>query len=143
MRRTDVNVEQQAPERAPVGDLTRRARRRARRSRVQIVMGCIGLVLVALGVLFATVSARRELVPPLELSIVHDPAGQSVATVEWGSTAPLIAQFQIVAAGRVLWSSALSPNAAPQYFILPSSLLGPTSHVVVVSQGTTLREVGG
>jgi hypothetical protein len=139
VRRTDVSVEHRAPYLAAADEVPRWARR----SRAQIVLGCVGVVLVAIGVLLATVTARKEWTPPLQLSIVHGKAGQSVATVGWGSTGPVVAQLEVVADGRVLWSSELSRNAAAQNIILPSSLLGPTSHVVVVSKGHTLREVDG
>jgi hypothetical protein len=139
VRPTDVSVEHRTPELAAVGEVPRQGRR----SRSQIVLGCIGLVLLATGVLLATVTARREWAPPLELSVIHEQDGQSVAKLNWGSTGPIVAQLEVVAEGRVQWSSPLSRNAAAQNVILPSSLLGPQSRVIVVSKGHTLRGVDG
>ena len=139
MRPKDVSVEHPTPELAPEGETPRRSRR----SRSQIVLGCIGLALVAAGVLLASVTARKEWVPPLELSVIHEQDGQSVANVNWGSTGPLAAQLDIVAEGKVLWSAPLSQNDAVQNVPLPSSTLGPRSRVIVVSRGHTVRGVDG
>ena len=117
--------------------------RQGRRWRSQFVLGCIGLVLLATGVLLAAVMARKELAPPLQLSVLHEPAGRSVANVQWGSTGPIRAQLEVVVAGKVLWSVPLSRNAAAQDVTLPRSLLGPKSRVIVASKGRTLRRVDG
>ncbi len=138
MRPTDVSVEHRTPELTPVGA----APRQSRRSRSQIVLGCIGLVLVATGVLLGTLTAREEWAPPLKLSVIHEQDGQSVAKVNWGSTGPIAAQLDIVAQGQILWSFPLARSAA-QNVTLPSSLLGPESRVIVVSGGHTLRRVDG
>jgi hypothetical protein len=103
----------------------------------------MGLILLATGALLATVSARGEWNPPLELSVTHQQGRQSVANVNWGSTGPVAAQLEVVAGGRVLWSSRLSRRATLQNVILPSGLLGSESRVLVVSKGHALRGVDG
>ncbi len=115
----------------------------ARRSRSQVVLGCIGLVLFATGILLAAVTAGKEWEPPVELSVVHDQAGRLFASVEFGSTGPTALRLEVVAHGKVLWSFPLARHAAAQRVILPSRLLGPKSRVVVVSKGHTLREASG
>lgn len=115
----------------------------ARRSRLQFLVGCIGLVLVAAAVLLATVTAGKEWVPPLELSVAHDPSGQSVATVTWGSTVRTDGQLEIVAGSSVLWSSPVPRDPGTQSLALPSGILRPGTRVVLVSNGQPLREVDG
>lgn len=127
------------PGRAPVAD----GPRASRRSRLQIVLGCIGLALLAIGAFSATATARKEWTPPLELSVTQGPAGQPVADVNFGSEGPIVARVEVVARGRVLWSSPLLRNTAAQSVILPTSLLAPSSRVRLVSSGHTLRQVGG
>ncbi len=134
-RLTDVSVEDRA------GELADETAGQSRRSRAQIVLGCVGLILVATGVLLATVTARKEWTPPLELSVTHEHDGQSVATVNWGSTGPIAAQLDIVAEGKVLWSSPLDRSGAVQSVILPRGLLTPDSLLIVASGGHTLRGV--
>jgi hypothetical protein len=127
------------PELAPVAD----GPRPVRRSRTQIVLGCIGLALLAIGAVLATVTARKEWTPPLELSVTQGPAGQPVADVNFGSKRPTDARLEVVGEGRVLWSSPLTGSGAAQNVVLPASLLDPKSRVVLVSGGHTLREVDG
>jgi hypothetical protein len=55
----------------------------------------------------------------------------------------MVAQLEVVAEGKVLWSSPLSRNAAVQSIILPTGLLGAGSRVLLVSKGHTLRRVDG
>ncbi len=127
------------PELATVGEVPTQAGR----SRSQILLGCIGLVLLATGALLATVTARKEWNPPLELSVIQGQVSQPVANVNWGSTGPMVAQLEVVAEGKVLWSSPLSRNAVVQSIILPTGLLGAGSRVLLVSKGHTLRRVDG
>ena len=57
--------------------------RASRRSRIQIVLGCIGLALLAIGAFLATATARKEWTPPLELSVIQGRAGQPVADIKF------------------------------------------------------------
>ncbi len=113
------------------------------RWRHQMALGFVGIALVAAAVLVAALSARTEWAPPLELSVVRGQAGQSVATVNWGSTRPAAAELEIVTGGRVQWSSPLPRGAGAQSLVLPGDLLGPGSQVAVAAKGRTLREVDG
>lgn len=117
--------------------------RRSRRSRSQIALGCIGLALFAIGASLATVTARKEWIPPPELSAIHGPAGQLVAGVRLGSAGPIAARLEVITGGRVLWSSPLSRNTAAQSVVLPVGFLHLRSHVLLVSNGHILREVDG
>jgi hypothetical protein len=107
------------------------------------MLGCVGVVLVAAGVLLATVKAEPEWVPPLELSVVQGHAGHTVASVQLGSAGPIAAQLVIVADERLLWSTSLSRETGRQNVVLPSRLLLPGSLVLVESHGQSLREVDG
>lgn len=115
----------------------------AHRRRPQVLLGCIGLVLVAAGLLAATLTARKEWTPPLEVSVIRGHAGQSVADVQLGSAGPIVADLEVTGEKKVLWSYPLSPTTALQTVDLPGSLLRPGSQVAVVSKGHTLRWVDG
>ena len=120
------------------------APRRTRRSRSQIVRGCAGLALFALGASLATVTAINEWTPPAELSVMYGPAAQPVADVQLGSAGPIPAGLEVVdRGGRAVWLTLLSRTAATQRVALPASLLHPGSHVLLVSSGHTLRVVDG
>jgi hypothetical protein len=114
---------------------------RSRRARSQLALGCAGLALFAIGASFATVTARKEWIPPPELSVIHEPAGQFVAGVTLGSAGPVAARVEVVSAGKVLWSAPLSRRTAAQSVVLPAGQLPSGSHVLLVSSGHTLREV--
>ena len=87
------------PELAPVGDVPRQAGC----SRTQVVLGCIGVALFAIGVLMATLTARREWATPLEMPVAHQLAGPSVATEKPGSTGPGGAGLEVDSEGGISW----------------------------------------
>ncbi len=114
---------------------------RAHRARSQLVLGCAGLALFAAGASVAVAAARKEWVPPPELSIE---AGQRpVASVDLGTAAPIPAHLAVVTGGRVLWSAPLPSDSATQNVVLPADVLRPGSHVLLVAGGRTIRDVSG
>ena len=62
---------------------------RTRRSRPQVVLGCVGLAFFALGATVATRAALKDWTPPPELSITTSATGHSVADVQLGSAGPI------------------------------------------------------
>jgi hypothetical protein len=117
--------------------------RKSPRSRSQVLLGCFGFVLFALGATIATVASLGEWTPPPELSIATSPVGHSVAAVQLGSAGPAAAQLAIRNGGRTLWRSTLSRTTAAQSVDLPTRLLQRGSRVVLVSGGHTMRRVDG
>jgi hypothetical protein len=115
---------------------------RTHRARSQFVLGCVGLALVAVGASFAVAAAQEEWVPPPELSIAVG-QGQAVASVDLGTAAPISARLAVVTRGRVLWSVPLSSNSGTQNVVLPADVLHPGSHVLLVANGRTIRNVYG
>ena len=117
--------------------------RKSPHPRSQVLLGCLGVVLFALGATVASVSSLGELTPPPELSIATSPIGHSVASVQLGSAGPIPAQLEIRNGGRTLWRSSLARTTKAQSVDLPSRLLSHGSRVVLVSGGHTLRRVDG
>ena len=115
---------------------------RTHRARSQFVLGCVGLALFAVGASFAVAAARKEWVPPPELSIEVG-QGQPVASVDLGTAAPISAHVAVVTRGRVLWSAPLSSSSAVQNVVLPADVLRPGSRVLLVANGRTIRNVYG
>jgi hypothetical protein len=113
------------------------------RARSQLVLGCVGLALFAVGASFAVAAAQKEWVPPPELSIVAAQGERPVASVELGTAAPISAHLAVVARGRVLWSAPLSSESATQNVVLPGDVLHPGSHVLLVAGGRIIRNVDG
>ena len=89
------------------------------------------------------VAARKQWVPPAQLSVLYRPSGQAVATVELGSTGPIAARIELTTAGEVVWSRALVPTATTQSVVLPRRLPLLASQVLLISGGRTLRSVDG
>ncbi len=116
---------------------------RTRRARTQIALGWTGLALFVFGASLSIAAARREWVPPPELSVVYGPAGRPVADVTLGSAGPISAQLEVVAGGHIRWSTPLAANPAPQDINLPAKIVGLGSQVRLVSRGHTLRQVNG
>jgi hypothetical protein len=116
---------------------------RTHRARSQLVLGAVGLALVAVGASFAVAAAREEWVPPPELSIAVGRGERPVASVDLGTAAPISAHLAVVARGRVLWSAPLSSDSTAQNVVLPADLLHPGSHVLLVAGGRTIRSVYG
>jgi len=118
---------------------------RTHRARSQIVLGCVGLALFAVGASTAVVAAQREWVPPPELSIEggQGQAGGPVASVNLGTAAPTSAYLEVATRGRLLWSVRLSSNSATQNVALPADVLQPGSHVLLVVGGMIIRNVYG
>jgi hypothetical protein len=116
---------------------------RTRRSRSQVVLGCVGLALFALGATIATVAALPAWTPPPELSIASSATGHSVADVQLGSAGLSDARLEIRTGGKTVWRSSLAPTAAAQSVDLPASTLRKGSRVLLVSDGRTLRRVDG
>ena len=116
---------------------------RTYRARSQFVLGCAGLALFAAGASFAVTAAQREWVPPPELSIEVGQGDRPVASVDLGTAAPIPAHLAVVGRGRVLWSVPLSSNSATQNVVLPADVLRPGSHVLLVANGRTIRNVYG
>ena len=117
--------------------------RKSPHPRSQVLLGCLGVVLFALGATVASVSSLGQLTPPPELSIATSPIGHSVASVQLGSAGPIPAQLEIRNGGRTLWRSRLARTTKAQSVSLPSRLLSHGSRVVLVSGGHTLRRVDG
>lgn len=115
----------------------------SRRSRDQVMLCGVGLVLVMAGVALATVTARSDWTPPLELSVIHEQAGGTVALVAGGSAGPIVDQLEIRAGRTVLWSRPLSHDGAGGRIRLPSALLVPASRVALTAKGRIVREVDG
>jgi hypothetical protein len=116
---------------------------RNRRLRSQVVLGCVWLVLFAVGATVATVAALPDWSPPPELSISTSVTGHSVADVQLGSAGPVAARLEVRSGGRTVWHSSLARTTAAQSVDLPASLLHKGSRVLLVSGGHTLRRVGG
>jgi UvrD-like helicase C-terminal domain len=115
---------------------------RTRRGRSQLVLGCAGLALCAVGASCAVAAAQREWVPPPELSI-EVRQGEPVASVDLGTAAPIPAHVAVVTRGRVLWSVPLSSKSGTQNVVLPADVLHPGSRVLLVAGGRTIRNVYG
>ena len=116
---------------------------RTRRSRSQMALGCVGVVLVALGVSLATVTAVKEWTPPPELSVMYGPTGQAVADVQLGTAGPIPTGIEITNGGKAVWLKLLTKETGPQTLNLPARFVHPGSRVLLVSSGRTLREVDG
>ena len=114
-----------------------------RRSRSQVVLGCLGLTLFALGASLATVTSLKEWTPPPELSIVSGAAGRPAAQVRLGSAGPISAALEVTFLGKTVWLSGLARTTAAQNVDLPASPLLHHSQVLLVSNGHTLRQVDG
>ena len=113
------------------------------RASSQMALACVGLALVAAGGSSLYVAARKQWVPPAQLSVLYRPSGQAVATVELGSAGPVAARIELATAGEVVWSRALVPTAATQSVVLPPRLPLLASQVLLISDGRTLRNVDG
>jgi len=116
---------------------------RTRRSRSQVLLGCLGVTLFALGATLATAAALKDWTPPPELSVATSATGHSVADVQLGSAGPVAARLEVKSRGRTAWRSNLARTTAAQSVDLPARLLGPGSRVVLVAGGHNLREVDG
>ncbi len=116
---------------------------RTSRSRIQLLLGCVGLALFALGATVATVAALPAWTPPPELSIATSATGHSVADVQLGSAGPITAGLEIRTGGKTVWRSSLARTTAAQSVDLPDSTLRNGSRVLLVSGGRTLRRVDG
>jgi len=115
------------------------------RARSQLVLACLGLVLIAVGASVAVAAAQKEWVPPPELSIEVGPGqvGGPVASVNLGTAAPIPAHLAVVRGGRVLLSVPLASSSGTQNVVLPADLLQPGARVLLVAGGRTLRNVYG
>ena len=116
---------------------------RNRRSRPQMLLGCLGVALFAVGATLATVAALKDWTPPPELSIATSAVGHSAADVQLGSAGPVAAQLEIKTRGRTVWRSSLARTTAAQSVDLPAGLLSQGSRVVLVAAGHRLRVVDG
>ncbi len=114
---------------------------RTRRSRPQVVLGCVGLALFALGATVATRAAFKDWTPPPELSITTSQTGHSVADVQLGSAGPIDARLEISTGGKTVWSSSLTRTTAAQSVELPASTIAKGSRVLLVAGDHTLRRV--
>ena len=113
----------------------------ARPGRLQLVLGCAGVLLVAAGAAVAVAAARQEWMPPPEISIE---AGQRpAASVDLGTAARVTAHLAVVTGGRVLWSAPLAPTDLTQTVALPADALRAGAQVVLASGGRTIRNVSG
>jgi DNA helicase-2/ATP-dependent DNA helicase PcrA len=115
--------------------------RPTRRSRSQVLLGCLGLALFGLGATLATVPSLKEWTPPPQLSVATSPAGRSVAEVELGSAGPVAATLEVRTGGRTVWRSSLAQTTAAQRVDLPTGLLRKGSRVALVTGGHRLRAV--
>jgi hypothetical protein len=118
---------------------------RARRAPLQLVLGCAGLVLFAVGAAVTVTVAQREWVPPPELSIEmgQGHSDRPVASVDLGTAASASAHVAVVTGGRILWSAPLSSSSGTQNVVLPADALDPGSRVVLIANGRTIRDVDG
>lgn len=116
---------------------------RTRRSRPQVVLGCVGLALFGLGATIATAAALPAWTPPPELSIATSTTGHSVADVQLGSAGPVTARLEIRTGGKTVWRSSLARTTAAQSVDLPASTIRKGSRVLLVTGGRTLRRVDG
>jgi hypothetical protein len=114
----------------------------AHRARSQLVLGCAGLALFAVGASFAVAAAQKEWVPPPELSIAVE-QGEPVASVDLGTAAPTRAHIMVVTRGRAGWSVPVASSSGMQNVVLPAGVLHPRSHVLLVAGGRIIRNVYG
>ena len=125
---------------SPVSSKSRRSRRLRR---FQIVLGCAGVALFALGAILATLPTAKEWTPPPELSVSSSLSDHSVAEVQLGSAGPISARVEITENGKKAWGSDLARTTTSQSVDLPAHLLHQGSRVELVSDGRTLRWVDG
>ena len=121
----------------------RTAPRRARHSRPQILLGCVGIALFGAGAAIATVAALKVWTPPPELSVATSTTNRSVAQVQLGSAGPVPARLEVRNGGRTLWGSSLARTTAAQNVPVPARFLHKGSRVELVSDGHILRWVDG
>jgi hypothetical protein len=133
----------EATSNGPVREPSGRPRGRTHRAWSQIALGCVGLALFAAGAALTVTAAQKEWVPPPELSIGVGQGHRQVASVSLGTAAPTSAHLTVVADGQVLWSVPLSSSSATQNVVLPADVLHPGSHVLLVADGKTIRNVDG
>ena len=107
----------------------------------QIALGCAGVALFALGATFATAAARKDQVPPAELSIGTAQVGTPVASVDLGSAAPVSARLEVIAFGHPVWSTPLSSSSTSQNVAIPSDLDHSGSYAVLVAGREPIRLV--
>ncbi len=132
-----------SPSTNPEPDANSPASGRTGRSRSQMALGCVGLVLISLGVSLATVTALKEWTPPPELSATFGPKGQAVADVQLGSAGPIPTKIEIVDGSKAVWEKSLSKETGAQSLVLPARFVHPGTRVLLVSGGHTLRAVDG
>jgi hypothetical protein len=127
------------------GRLVGRLLGRVRRAPLQLVLGCAGLALFAVGAAVTVTAAQREWVPPPELSIEmgQGHSDRPVASADLGTAASASARLAVVKGGRILWSAPLSSSSGAQNVVLPADALDPGSLVVLIVNGRTIRDVDG
>ena len=126
------------------GDESSAASSKGRRPRrFQVVLGCAGVALFALGAILATQPAAKDWTPPPELSVASSLSDHSVAEVQLGSAGPISARVEITENGKKAWASDLARTTTSQSVDLPAHLLHQGSRVELVSDGHTLRWVDG
>jgi hypothetical protein len=116
---------------------------RARSASTQVALACAGLALVAAGGSSLYVAARKQWIPPAELSVLYGPSGLAVATVQLGSSGAVASRLEITTGGEVVWSRSMSRTAATQSVVLPRALPLLASRVVLIAGGHILRAVDG
>jgi hypothetical protein len=119
--------------------MARPSHRRSRRT--QVVLGCAGLAFFVGGATIATAAARRDQVPPPELSIGVGPVGQAVANVNLGTAVPASALLEVATFGKVVWSTPLSSSSTTQTVTVPPDLDHPGSFLILVVGGEPVRLV--
>ncbi len=107
----------------------------------QLVLGCVGLALFAAGATVATVAARRDQVPPPELSVSIGQAGGAVAQVDLGTSSPSSARLELATGDHVVWSTPLASTSKAQAIALPPDAEQAGSSVRLVTDGETTRSV--
>ena len=107
----------------------------------QLVLGCIGLVLFVAGATVATVAARRDQVPPPELSVSIGQPGGAVAQVDLGTSSPSSARLELTTGDHVVWSTPLASTSKAQAIALPPNADQAGSSVQLVTDGETTRSV--
>ncbi len=120
-----------------------KSRRPRRPRRSQVVLGCAGVALFALGAVLATLPEVKDWTPPPELSIASSLSDHSVAQVQLGSAGPISARVEITENGKKAWGFNLARTTTSQSVDLPAHLLHQGSRVELVSDGHTLRWVDG